>query len=315
MDTYAGCVLQPTQAGTIHRISLRHLGQPKDQVLTQRSSEDDWVGCRLMSALRTFPGVGPTHREQVARPRATAAPPHPRHRYCGRYRISAGRLWEPFRAALSADKTAAAWQAHPSAPRCDHPAGEETQWDWVELPDPPAGWDGYEPPVLGHPSQFQRRPSAHSSCCLVIDGRAAQQSDHRPDPAFNQLHALLRDLIPGGADRNLAATTATKLLAAVRPIGAAETARKQLCRDLIAEIKNADNRLKSVTALIASTVAQHGTTLTVDGIGPVIAARLVGQTRRAGRFPTASAFASYAGVAPVEVARCRPSPSLASPRR
>ena len=25
----------------------------------------------------------------------------------------------------------------------DLPAGEETQWDWVELPDPPAGWDGY----------------------------------------------------------------------------------------------------------------------------------------------------------------------------
>ena len=22
----------------------------------------------------------------------------------------------------------------------DHPAGQETQWDWVELPDPPAAW-------------------------------------------------------------------------------------------------------------------------------------------------------------------------------
>jgi hypothetical protein len=22
----------------------------------------------------------------------------------------------------------------------DHPPGEETQWDWVELPDPPAAW-------------------------------------------------------------------------------------------------------------------------------------------------------------------------------
>ena len=22
----------------------------------------------------------------------------------------------------------------------DHPAGEETQWDWVDLPDPPAAW-------------------------------------------------------------------------------------------------------------------------------------------------------------------------------
>lgn len=25
----------------------------------------------------------------------------------------------------------------------EHPAGDETQWDWVELPDPPPGWDGY----------------------------------------------------------------------------------------------------------------------------------------------------------------------------
>ena len=25
----------------------------------------------------------------------------------------------------------------------DHPAGEECQWDWLELPDPPAHWDGY----------------------------------------------------------------------------------------------------------------------------------------------------------------------------
>ena len=41
--------------------------------------------------------------------------------------------------------------------------------------------------------------------------------------------------------------------------------------------------------------------LEVDGVGPVIAARLLGHTRRASRFPTASAFANYAGVAPVEV--------------
>lgn len=34
----------------------------------------------------------------------------------------------------------------------------------------------------------------------------------------------------------------------------------------------------------------------------MIAARLVGRTRSARRFPTASAFANYAGVAPIEVA-------------
>ena len=26
----------------------------------------------------------------------------------------------------------------------DHPAGAETQWDWIELPDPPGHWDGYD---------------------------------------------------------------------------------------------------------------------------------------------------------------------------
>ncbi len=36
---------------------------------------------------------------------------------------------------------------HPATGRpaavIEHPAGAETQWDWVELPDPPPGWDGF----------------------------------------------------------------------------------------------------------------------------------------------------------------------------
>jgi transposase len=38
----------------------------------------------------------------------------------------------------------------------------------------------------------------------------------------------------------------------------------------------------------------------VDGVGPVVSGRLLARTR-VSRFPTAAAFASYAGVAPVEV--------------
>lgn len=41
---------------------------------------------------------------------------------------------------------------------------------------------------------------------------------------------------------------------------------------------------------------------TVNGVGPVIAGRLLGRTRRASRFVSAAAFANYAGVAPIEVA-------------
>jgi len=30
--------------------------------------------------------------------------------------------------------------SHRESAIIDHPAGEETQFDWLELPDPPAGW-------------------------------------------------------------------------------------------------------------------------------------------------------------------------------
>jgi transposase len=71
----------------------------------------------------------------------------------------------------------------------------------------------------------------------------------------NQLHALLRDLIPGGAPTDLTAASASRLLAGVRPARPVETARKQLARDLVTEIRAADQRLKTLTAEIAATVA------------------------------------------------------------
>ena len=44
----------------------------------------------------------------------------------------------------------------------------------------------------------------------------------------NQLHALLRDLLAGGAPTDLSATTAAALLRQVRPSGVAERVRKQI---------------------------------------------------------------------------------------
>ena len=119
----------------------------------------------------------------------------------------------------------------------------------------------------------------------------------------NQLHALLRDLVPGGAPTDLTAATRrgcspacdrlvrSKRLASSWPVTWSPRSRQPTSGS------------RQLTAQIADTVAAHGSRLTeVDGIGPVIAGRLLGRTRRASRFATASAFASYAGVAPVEVA-------------
>ena len=73
----------------------------------------------------------------------------------------------------------------------------------------------------------------------------------------NQLHALLRDLIPGGAPTDLTAASASRLLTGVRPTGPVETARKQLARDLVTEIRVADQRLKALTAQIADDGRRH----------------------------------------------------------
>src|SRR5829696_7346908 len=49
----------------------------------------------------------------------------------------------------------------------------------------------------------------------------------------NQLHALLRDLLAGGAPTDLSATTAAALLRQVRPSGDAERIRKQIATSLV----------------------------------------------------------------------------------
>ena len=136
----------------------------------------------------------------------------------------------------------------------------------------------------------------------LLDERRANLVTHRTR-LVNQLHALLRDLVPGGAPTRLTTASAGRLLATVRPAGPTENARKRLCRDLVAELRDTDHRLEAVTAQIAAAVAEHGSRLPeVDGIGPVVAGRLLGRTRNTSRFSSASAFANYAGVAPVEIA-------------
>jgi transposase len=141
-----------------------------------------------------------------------------------------------------------------------------------------------------------------STVFALLDERRANLAAHRTR-LVNQLHALLRELIPGGADTDLTADRAARALATVRPVGPAETARRQIGRDLIAEIRELDARLAKLSAQMTQAIAEHGSRLTdVDGIGPVVATRLLGRTGRADRFPSCSAFASYAGVAPVEVA-------------
>ena len=142
----------------------------------------------------------------------------------------------------------------------------------------------------------------HADALAVLDERRVNLSQSRVR-AVNQLHALLRALIAGGAPRDLSAAAASALLRTVRPHGAVEQARKSVAKDLVADIRSLDTQLKQNARAIAELVDVVGSTLTrTVGVGPIMAGRLISRTGRASRFPTSSAFANYAGAAPIEIA-------------
>jgi transposase len=118
---------------------------------------------------------------------------------------------------------------------------------------------------------------------------------------INRLHRLLVDLVPGGARRNLTASRAAALLAAVTPVGAPAVTHWQLATELVADVRGLDRQIKAVEARIKTAVAQANTSLVeLFGVGPVLAARFLGQVGDIGRFPTKHHFAAHTGTAPLE---------------
>jgi transposase len=90
---------------------------------------------------------------------------------------------------------------------------------------------------------------------------------------INRLHRLLMDLVPGGARRNLSAKRAAALLSEVTPTEAPAVIRWQLAVDLVADVRQLEQRIAAVEARIKAAVAQSNTTLVqLFGVGPVLAA-------------------------------------------
>jgi transposase len=146
-----------------------------------------------------------------------------------------------------------------------------------------------------------------------VDAEAASEamrllSERREDlvaertRALNRLHALLRDLVPGGVARTLSAPRAARILRGIRPKGASARLRRRLASEVLRDVRTLDRKIADLNGRIEAEVEASGTTLTeIFGIGPILAARIIGTVSDVTRFPTKSHFASYSGTAPVEV--------------
>ena len=117
----------------------------------------------------------------------------------------------------------------------------------------------------------------------------------------SRLHRLLLELIPAGAPRFLSATQAKALLATVRPRDVAGRTRRQLAAELLADIVLLDRKLKDSDKRLTEAVKATGSRLPdLYGIGPVGAARILGDVGDVARFATKAHFATWTGTAPID---------------
>jgi transposase len=117
-----------------------------------------------------------------------------------------------------------------------------------------------------------------------------------------RLHAVLCALIPGGVSKAITAPAAARLLDSITPAGAVDTARCELAADFLDDLRRIDARLREARKKLTTAVQATGTSLTgLFGVGPVIAAAVIGDVKDVSRFPSRDHFAAYNGTAPIEV--------------
>src|SRR6185503_10782674 len=116
---------------------------------------------------------------------------------------------------------------------------------------------------------------------------------------INRLHALLLDLVPAGAPKHLTTFRARHILATVRPRDLVGRTRRQLAAELITELTALDKKIKLTNKALTELIAATGSTLQrLHGIGPSVAARLIGDVGDITRFASRNHFASWNGTAP-----------------
>ena len=112
---------------------------------------------------------------------------------------------------------------------------------------------------------------------------------------------MLGELVPGGVPKAITTARAARVLKALRPDGAVETARWELAAQLLGDLRRIDARIREARKKLAAAVAAAGTSLTgLFGVGPVNAAAGIGEVRDVSRLGSRDRFAAYNGTAPVE---------------
>ncbi|WP_457252740.1 IS110 family RNA-guided transposase [Pedococcus sp. P5_B7] len=134
---------------------------------------------------------------------------------------------------------------------------------------------------------------------LLVERREALT--RRRVQIVDRLQALLAELLPGQAKKDLTTGQGKRMLASVRPRDIAGKTRRRIAAEELTELVAVETKMKKATAELKAMVAARGSHLTdIHGIGPVVAARVLADVGDVARFTDRNRFASWTGTAPLD---------------
>ncbi|MDQ2810689.1 MAG: IS110 family transposase [Actinomycetota bacterium] len=159
--------------------------------------------------------------------------------------------------------------------------------------------------ALRSPGVREAVPDDHAAVLKVWSKRYRDLGRSRTQVVC-RLHAVLCELVPGGVAKAITAAAAARLLDSIVPAGAVDAARCELAAAFIEDLRRIDAQLRATSKTLTTAVQAAGTSLTtLFGVGPVIAAAVIGDVKDVSRFPSRDRFAAYNGTAPIEVSSGR----------
>jgi transposase len=134
---------------------------------------------------------------------------------------------------------------------------------------------------------------------MLVERREALS--RRRVQTVDRLQALLAELLPGQAKKDLTTGQAKRMLASVRPRDIAGKTRRRIAAEELAELVAVEARMKKANAELKALVLARGSHLMdLHGVGPVVAARVLADVGDVARFVDRNRFASWTGTAPLD---------------
>jgi transposase len=142
----------------------------------------------------------------------------------------------------------------------------------------------------------------YDSVLKMLSGRREDLVEERTRALNRLLYRLLRDLLPGGAPNKLSTDEAARALPRLRPRSAPERTRRDLAWELVLRhVRRLDRLVCELDRRIKEAIKESGRSLNeIFGVGPLLAAKIIGRVGTIARFPSKGHFASYTGTAPIE---------------